>query len=902
MADTKSLLKASLTTRRARELGDAAHLAGTSMSATKQTGLTRAKDKADAKSELLQSLETTPVKDIVGPLGGFVMEDPPSPTAPDILHSSAFAATSTVRDKKARQFAGVEVKSAAAKARLAEVASSYVAPTDRIGKLYTPTAQHLTMKDAVRVSKWKSEAEKMGALCEDPLRVRERNAQKNAETLPAWLLPDWAQKTLKDKARSDKLARKSRIAPVGYKAQEQAALFLEETASRAETNYTSVGSITALEKAGVLDAQEANTKRQERKDDARVRRRDARGETLDTVDAAVGKAPLDWDPDKWTAIPKTAKKAPPRVVEESPVKQAQRYQATVENYWGRVRTLTQRGAAHAAGAGTRRPIAALPDTWLGGIAGRVAPPASLLKERARVLKARKSVTESVTSEAIESLADAEPEPWSIQAVERAEAVADDALAETKLAFSDGVARSLVDYELRDADVCQMHSIDPKRLKAAPKWWTSDFYRTNKWVILRDTGVSRRSVCVARHHAVDRLRTVDRVMYDLHEAWLLPRRARERASAARSISTASSSQPTKPPFSRVLLTDVATDAFRKRLPLSLDDFCKHVEGRANAVRNALSEEWIPACASLLAQHLDEGAPPSNDYSKLGEQVKRWWVTPYEGPDILDGSLAGDKAADAFDRWFVKTYGPDGLGREQRPKEAKPPSPTRMRALQFREDTVLNCANMLMSTQLRSLVEESLDRFACFLERHDADEVAISLEAALELKLVVAGEVVELEPSLQVLEERLCRCVDSCVLASRDFPCVDQENLRPPPDEGPKLMSVLGDDEVSVASVDSLGEAPAPAPPKPPKKFLGPATASLTDEMVETIKNRVRECLRRRFASPQALVPRFAEYKPLVDRSLYQEVVKLIEVHRRDPEDKGDAGRMDDIEEGATADAM
>ncbi len=52
MADTKSLLKASLTTRRARELGDAAHLAGTSMSATKQTGLARAKDRADAKSEL----------------------------------------------------------------------------------------------------------------------------------------------------------------------------------------------------------------------------------------------------------------------------------------------------------------------------------------------------------------------------------------------------------------------------------------------------------------------------------------------------------------------------------------------------------------------------------------------------------------------------------------------------------------------------------------------------------------------------------------------------------------------------------------------------------------------------------------------------------------------------------
>ena len=71
------------------------------------------------------------------------------------------------------------------------------------------------------------------------------------------------------------------------------------------------------------------------------------------------------------------------------------------------------------------------------------------------------------------------------------------------------------------------------------------------------------------------------------------------------------------------------------------------------------------------------------------------------------------------------------------------------------------------------------------------------------------------------------------------------------------------------------------------------------MVETIKTRVRECLRRRFETPASLIPRFAEYKPLVDRSLYQEVVKLIEAHRRDPEDKGDAGRMDDIEEGAAS---
>ena len=95
MADTKSFLKASLTTRRARELGDAAHLAGTSMSATKTTGLIRDKAKADAKVGCSSpSRRRRSKREIVGPFGGFVVEEEPSPTAPDILHSSAFAATS----------------------------------------------------------------------------------------------------------------------------------------------------------------------------------------------------------------------------------------------------------------------------------------------------------------------------------------------------------------------------------------------------------------------------------------------------------------------------------------------------------------------------------------------------------------------------------------------------------------------------------------------------------------------------------------------------------------------------------------------------------------------------------------------------------------------------------------
>ena len=98
--------------------------------------------------------------------------------------------------------------------------------------------------------------------------------------------------------------------------------------------------------------------------------------------------------------------------------------------------------------------------------------------------------------------------------------------------------------------------------------------------------------------------------------------------------------------------------------------------------------------------------------------------------------------------------------------------------------------------------------------------------------------------------------------------------------------------------ALGEAPAPAPPAPLKKFLGPATAQLTDEVVEAIKTRVRECVWRRF---EALHPNteICMHTNLwsID-PLYQEVVKLIDTHREGPGGQGDAGRMDDIEEGAT----
>ena len=136
----------------------------------------------------------------------------------------------------------------------------------------------------------------------------------------------------------------------------------------------------ALERAGEINAEEAQTKRKERKDDARVRRRRARRDP-GYVDAAIGKAPTVGS-GQVGGRQLQLLKAPPRQVEGRPSSRralpAQGELLGPRAHIDRERPMPPERA--------RRPIAALPDTWLGGIAGRVAPPANAVERRARVLK------------------------------------------------------------------------------------------------------------------------------------------------------------------------------------------------------------------------------------------------------------------------------------------------------------------------------------------------------------------------------------------------------------------------------------------------------------------------------------------------------------------------------------
>ncbi|KAH8057325.1 dynein light chain binding protein [Aureococcus anophagefferens] len=995
--DQRSLLKVSMKSRR-EQMKDNRDKAYASRGKKKLRGMLRAaahqvKYTHDDRSELVRLLEEgQDPASIVGPLGAFRELPPRVASASDLLRSYGVDQTAKPlhRSQSLRQYdLGADDAAAlgSAAARAAAAAAHYVTPTDRIARLYTPTAATLTMRDATAVSR--AMMGRHGGPQLAPARERERAALTG---LPESLRPTWATHSLGAKARDDALTRVARVAPAAYHAAARTAaggfgesMSLDESsdgdARRTRRRRARPRCPSSTRRPGTPNRRRSRRppRRRRPRSGASSRARGAararRGPP--SPSAAPATTATSFDAELWNPgarLPGNAgDDASVSSVADAP-REAARYQEAVENYWARVRALVHRGAAHAAGAGKRRALAQLPDAWLGGIAGRVAPPKALLRERAKVLRARQTVRareggpdgDQVGELALEKSIDHfleghlddgvedQNDHWSFSAVERAERVADEALEESRLGFADGVARAMVDYEMRDANLVGLLDIDPAHLRAAPRWWTSVEHRTYEWRVLRKTGVARRRVHRAFYAAATQLRVVERVMYELHEAWLLPRqpaafgaaaapaaappaiaqsgeaakdddddaegddddeelgngrrlsvrhapKLRRDSQAASGIITAAAMAETashhhetsRPPFSTVLLTDVPSTGFRRRLPLTLD------VGRARAFKDA--SRFLEGLGAAPPFGVSSDVPAS-----LAAAARHHLIAP-EDADAFQEAGDGDSAADEFDAWFTETYGAAATGappaerfdaRPAKPRKAPAaalavdgaaaaPSPSALRAR-----SVLGCASALMSRQLRSLCEESLDHFVAFFERFDGAIAKLTDEAAFELGLrldeLYANEdaqavrkrhVVVLEPSLERLQEHCCDCIESIIRAAQRFPRVDVSAAlgaggpASPAKDAPAAttLPVLGvldteEDGSSAASGDAEsagdgGAAAAAAAPREtvleahhrsPDEFLGPATIASEDECVVMAKARVSAALARRFEAPSALV--------------------------------------------------
>ncbi|XP_059095302.1 dynein axonemal heavy chain 3-like [Tigriopus californicus] len=95
---------------------------------------------------------------------------------------------------------------------------------------------------------------------------------------------------------------------------------------------------------------------------------------------------------------------------------------------------------------------------------------------------------------------------------------------------------------------------------------------------------------------------------------------------------------------------------------------------------------------------------------------------------------------------------------------------------------NCVSALMSIQLRSMTLLSLESFLQFMETYAAgnafqlgvyDEMAHIIMPMLNLKLQPAHQSVEFQPSLDRTHEIISRCLQEIVMATKEFPRVEQE---------------------------------------------------------------------------------------------------------------------------------
>ncbi|KAK7233641.1 dynein light chain binding protein [Aureococcus anophagefferens] len=413
------------------------------------------------------------------------------------------------------------------------------------------------------------------------------------------------------------------------------------------------------------------------------------------------------------------------------------------------------------------------------------------------------------------------------------------------------------------------------------------------------------------------------------------------TAAAMAETASHHHETsRPPFSTVLLTDVPSTGFRRRLPLTLD------VGR-ESVRSRDASRFLEGLGAAPPFGVSSDVPAS-----LAAAARHHLIAP-EDADAFQEAGDGDGRGRARRAWFTETYGAAATGappaerfdaRPAKPRKAPAaalavdgaaaaPSPSALRAR-----SVLGCASALMSRQLRSLCEESLDHFVAFFERFDGAIAKLTDEAAFELGLrldeLYANEdaqavrkrhVVVLEPSLERLQEHCCDCIESIIRAAQRFPRVDVSAAlgaggpASPAKDAPAAttLPVLGvldteEDGSSAASGDAEsagdgGAAAAAAAPREtvleahhrsPDEFLGPATIASEDECVVMAKARVSAALARRFEAPSALVPLFEDFGVLLDGTLADRVRAAIHEARRVPPPDGQQVEIDATEASLT----
>jgi len=260
-----------------------------------------------------------------------------------------------------------------------------------------------------------------------------------------------------------------------------------------------------------------------------------------------------------------------------------------------------------------------------------------------------------------------------------------------------------------------------------------------------------------------------------------------------------------------------------------------------------------------------------------ELQNTWVS-YEDQLLLDVRLDGSHRASELDRYKVAQIDHSETVRNTLRKKwypsivqtfLNPPPDDGLDALIYSKHHVFKAIGVLMTRQLRGLVETTCVSLARFFEEFQpipVDQIPMAIAGknevkimpAFYVKLVVSGNHIRIVPGLDEIESSLSSMLDHAVGACEGFPPLDPSclppyspfsDLEPPPGED-KSISVeqLQADSISITTqlFDGIEGVSALR-----------VARSEEDSIVST-KDRIRAVLAANMAGPRAIVEQYEKY--------------------------------------------
>ena len=536
-------------------------------------------------------------------------------------------------------------------------------------------------------------------------------------------------------------------------------------------------------------------------------------------------------------------------------------ESSVANYDAAVSSFVANGAPNATGTGQATPLVTLNQDNIDGIIERLArgaamilPPSHNTEEMVAIRNARLDAEFDIVSRE----------------------------------YTEAVARSMVNYAIRDPSAAANLNIDPAHLRAAAEWWTNREYQIYDWRVLRNTGVSVTSVQKSFMNVQTQLCTCESIMQDLQEMWEVTRLPANWEGTCLVDADPSNSNPEQPVFNELNFTDVGQNTFRSKLPFTIDAFYSHVERHAQEVREALQSCWIPACTYHISSHVANLRAEVGD-SALGVSLDDSVGQPQDrqmepAASFMQPSITSAPSIDSgaeYDQWYENTYNDNEHGKrllENRyaveglnnpnsvPRNVVEEGVAPPLANFSRVKGIFDASSTLMSRQLRESTENSISTFSDFFMRFALPDDSGDSVFVLKLRInegftclkksdpeydpkAPLDPIVVLEPPLEELKEQACSCVDQIVLAAQKFPRPDQSF--------------------------------APSSPlnfKPSNDDLGPSTVQEEDDCVIIAKQKICDSIDHHFALPSTLIGKFSAFHSLLSGEKEEEVIAALDVRK------------------------